>query len=133
MFGIGEIKINSNGKSKEEVKEEIMNEVKKKVDEMFETHEKISKSKKKKKVEKDPLNKLHIYADESEDREGFYVNTDIEGTGGNLLAMLVASTSKVLDELGGKDIELLMTFTHDLFKEYLGFDGDEEEEEDAEE
>lgn len=128
MFGIGEIKVNAKGKSKEEVKEEIMNEVKKKVDEMFETHEKISKSKKKKKVEKDPLNKLHIYADESEDREGFYVNTDMEGTGGNLLAMLVASTSKVLDELGGKDIELLMTFMHDLFKEYLGFDGEEEEE-----
>lgn len=128
MFGIGEIKVNAKGKSKEDVKEEIMNEVKKKVDEMFETHEKISKSKKKKKVEKDPLNKLHIYADESEDREGFYVNTDMEGTGGNLLAMLVASTSKVLDELGGKDIELLMTFMHDLFKEYLGFDGEEEEE-----
>lgn len=128
MFGIGEIKINANGKSKEEVKEEIMNEVKKKVDEMFESHEKISKTKKKKKVEKEPLNKLHIYADESEDREGFYVNTDMEGTGGNLLAMLVASTSKVLDELGGKDIELLMTFMHDLFKEYLGFDGEEEEE-----
>lgn len=128
MFGIGEIKINANGKSKEEVKEEIMNEVKKKVDEMFEINEKISKTKKKKKVEKEPLNKLHIYADESEDREGFYVNTDMEGTGGNLLAMLVASTSKVLDELGGKDIELLMTFMHDLFKEYLGFDGEEEEE-----
>lgn len=128
MFGIGEIKINANGKSKEEVKEEIMNEVKKKVDEMFEINEKISKTKKKKKVEKEPLNKLHIYADESEDREGFYVNTDMEGTGGNLFAMLVASTSKVLDELGGKDIELLMTFMHDLFKEYLGFDGEEEEE-----
>ena len=128
MFGIGEIKINANGKSKEEVKEEIMNEVKKKVDEMFEINEKISKTKKKKKVEKEPLNKLHIYADESEDREGFYVNTDMEGTGGNLLAMLVASTSEVLDELGGKDIELLMTFMHDLFKEYLGFDGEEEEE-----
>lgn len=128
MFGIGEIKINANGKSKEEVKEEIMNEVKKKVDEMFEINEKISKTKKKKKVEKEPLNKLHIYADESEDREGFYVITDMEGTGGNLLAMLVASTSKVLDELGGKDIELLMTFMHDLFKEYLGFDGEEEEE-----
>ena len=128
MFGIGEIKINANGKSKEEVKEEIMNEVKKKVDEMFEINEKISKTKKKKKVEKEPLNKLHIYADESEDREGFYVNTDMEGTGGNLLAMLVASTSKVLDELGGKDIELLMTFMHDLFKEYLGFDGEEDEE-----
>ena len=128
MFGIGEIKINANGKSKEEVKEEIMNEVKMKVDEMFEINEKISKTKKKKKVEKEPLNKLHIYADESEDREGFYVNTDMEGTGGNLLAMLVASTSEVLDELGGKDIELLMTFMHDLFKEYLGFDGEEEEE-----
>ena len=132
MFGIGEIKVNAKGKSKEEVKEEIMNEVNKKVDEMFEINEKISKSKKKKKVEKEPLNKLHIYADESEDREGFYVDTQMEGTGGNLLTMLVASTSKVLDELGGKDIELLMTFTHDLFKEYLGFDGDEEEEEDGE-
>lgn len=132
MFGIGEIKIKANGKTKEEIKKEILEKTAEQVDKMFESHEKISKTKKKKKVEKEPLNKLHIYADESEDREGFYVNTDMEGTGGNLLAMLVASTSRVLDDLGGKDIELLMTFMHDLFKEYLGLDGDEEDEENGE-
>ena len=128
MFGIGEVRIKAEGKTKEEIKKEILEKTAEQVDKMFESHEKISKTKKKKKVEKEPLNKLHIYADESEDREGFYVNTEMEGTGGNLLAMLVASTSRVLDDLGGKDIELLMTFMHDLFKEHLGLDGEEEEE-----
>ena len=128
MFGIGEVRIKAEGKTKEEIKKEILEKTAEQVDKMFESHEKISKTKKKKKVEKEPLNKLHIYTDESEDREGFYVDTDMEGTGGNLLAMLVASTSRVLDDLGGKDIELLMTFMHDLFKEYLGLDGEEEEE-----
>lgn len=132
MFGIGEIKIKAGEKTKEEIKKEILEKTAEQVDKMFESYEKISKSEKKKKVEKEPLSKLHIYADESADREGFYINTEMEGTGGNLLTMLVAGTSRVLDDLGGKDIELLMTFTHDLFKEYLGFDGDEEEEEDGE-
>lgn len=80
MFGIGEIKVNANGKTKEEVKEEIMNEVKKKVDEMFEINEKIvnSHKKKEKKVEGPKPAKISLVLEEDKERTGFNVETDIE-------------------------------------------------------
>ena len=63
-FIIGEIKINREGKSKEELKAEAMKEIEKQLDDAFKD------VKEPKKDEKEPA-KLHIHIDEDSERNGY--------------------------------------------------------------
>ena len=139
MFGIGEIKVNANGKSKEEVKEEIMNEVKKKVDEMFEINEKIVNSHKKveKKVEGPKPAKISLVLEEDKERTGFNVETDIEVDDlsyEQLMTMITMGIANLFKQLFEEDaFQGMMAITQMLpvlMDEY--FKDEEDEEDDGE-
>jgi hypothetical protein len=139
MFGIGEIKINANGKSKEEVKEEIMNEVKKKVDEMFEINEKIVNSHKKveKKVEGPKPAKISLVLEEDKERTGFNVETNIEVDDlsyEELMTMITMGVANLFKQLFEEDaFQGMMAITQMLpvlMDEY--FKDEEDEEDDGE-
>lgn len=137
MFGIGEIKINANGKSKEEVKEEIMNEVKKKVDEMFEINEKIVNSHKKveKKVDGPKPAKISLVLEEDKEKTGFHIETDIEVDNlsyEQLMTMITMGVANLFKQLFEEDAFQGMMAISQMFpalmEEYFK---DEEDEEDA--
>lgn len=139
MFGIGEIKVNATGKSKEEVKEEIMNEVKKKVDEMFEINEKIVNSHKKveKKVEGPKPAKISLVLEEDKERTGFNVETDIEVDDlsyEQLMTMITMGIANLFKQLFEEDaFQGMMAITQMLpvlMDEY--FKDEEDEEDDGE-
>ena len=139
MFGIGEIKINPKGKSKEEVKEEIMNEVKKKVDEMFEINEKIVNSHKKveKKVEGPKPAKISLVLEEDKEKTGFHIETDIEVDDlsyEQLMTMITVGVANLFKQLFEEDaFQGMMAITQMLpvlMDEY--FKDEEDEEDDGE-
>lgn len=139
MFGIGEIKVNANGKTKEEVKEEIMNEVKKKVDEMFEINEKIVNSHKKaeKKVEGPKPAKISLVLEEDKERTGFNVETDIEVDDlsyEQLMTMITIGVANLFKQLFEDDVfQGMMAITQmfpALMDEY--FEDEEDGEDDGE-
>lgn len=137
MFGIGEIKINANGKSKEEVKEEIMDEVKKKIDEMFEINEKIVNSHKKveKKVKGAKPAKISLLLQEDKEKTGFHIETDIEVNDlsyEQLMTMITMGVANLFKQLfEGDEFQGMMAITQmfpALMEQYFE---DEEDEEDA--
>lgn len=139
MFGIGEIKINANGKSKEEVKEEIMNEVKKKVDEMFEINEKIVNSHKKveKKVDGPKPAKISLVLEEDKERTGFHIETDIEVDDlsyEQLMTMITMGVANLFKQLFEKDAFQGMMAISQMFLALMDeyFKDEEEEEDDGE-
>lgn len=137
MFGIGEIKINANGKSKEEVKEEIMNEVKKKVDEMFEINEKIVNSHKKveKKVEGPKPAKISLVLEEDKEKTGFHIETDIEVDDlsyEQLMTMITMGVANLFKQLFEEDAFQGMMAISQMFPALMDeYFKDEEDEEDA--
>lgn len=139
MFGIGEIKVNANGKSKEEVKEEIMNEVKKKVDEMFEINEKIVNSHKKveKKVEGPKPAKISLVLEEDKERTGFNVETDIEVDDlsyEQLMTMITMGVANLFKQLFEEDAFQGMMAISQMFPALMDeyFKDEEDEEDDGE-
>ena len=137
MFGIGEIKINPKGKSKEEVKEEIMNEVKKKVDEMFEINEKIVNSHKKveKKVEGPKPAKISLVLEEDKEKTGFHIETDIEVDDlsyEQLMTMITVGVANLFKQLFEKDAFQGMMAISQMFPALMDeYFKDEEDEEDG--
>lgn len=79
-FIIREIKINREGKSKEELKAEAMKEIEKQLDDAFKD------IKEPKKDEKEPA-KLHIHIDEDSERNGYDCKTEINGDADSVLDM----------------------------------------------
>ena len=137
MFGIGEIKINTNGKSKEEVKEEIMDEVKKKIDEMFEINEKVVNSHKKveKKVKGPKPAKISLALEEDKEKTGFHIETDIQVEDlsyEQLMTMITMGVANLFKQLFEEDAFQGMMAISQMFpalmEEYFK---DEEDEEDA--
>lgn len=126
MFGIGNIKIDANGKTKEEIKKEIMEQLDKQVDGMLETNKKIVNAHKKKEVKKEPLQKLHITLDEVEDKSGFNCEVDVEGDGEDLMNMLVVGTAQALTQIAEYNPFVPIEFGQRLFHEYM--EGDEDDE-----
>lgn len=139
MFGIGEIKVNANGKSKEEVKEEIMNEVKKKVDEMFEINEKIVNSHKKveKKVEGPKPAKISLVLQEDKEKTGFHIETDIEVDDlsyEQLMTMITVGVANLFKQLFEEDAFQGMMAISQMFPALMDeyFKDEEDEEDDGE-
>ena len=139
MFGIGEIKVSAKGKSKEEVKEEIMNEVNKKVDEMFEINEKIVNSHKKseKKVEGPKPAKISLVLQEDKEKTGFHIETDIQVEDlsyEQLMTMITMGIANLFKQLFEKDAFQGMMAISQMFPALMDeYFKDEEDEEDGEE
>ena len=126
MLGIGKIEINGSGKSSEEIKKEIMDQVGKQVDEMIKSHKEKIEEKQSNKV-----NHLHILLDETEDKSGFGCTIDIAGNFTNLMTMLTVGVSNALHKVANDkyDSDLLMKFITALIAKYSSNDLSEGENE----
>lgn len=123
-FIIGEIKINREGKSKEELKAEAMKEIEKQLDDAFKD------VKEPKKNEEEPA-KLHIHVDEDSKRNGYGCETEINGDVDSVLDMtacIMATMAGQISQATGGSIspvgvipEIMMRAALLLFEE-----GDEE-------
>lgn len=90
---IGHIQIDGKGKTKEEVRKEIMDQVNIQLNEMLGGD--------KKEVSKPTM--LHIRCDESEDGSGFNSEIDSEGSGDKIMQMLVSVVIDVLASISNSD------------------------------
>lgn len=91
-FIIREIKINREGKSKEELKAEAMKEIEKQLDDAFKD------VKEPKKDEEEPA-KLHIHIDEDSERNGYGCKTEICGDVDNILDMTACAMATITQEI----------------------------------
>lgn len=127
MFGISHITVSGKNKSKEEIKKEILDQVDKQVEEMF------NANKKKEEVKKEPEVKgnqhLHIMMDEVDDKSGFNCEVDTNGELNDLMSMLICGTVSALQELLGEGNPGIIKFLEEVAKQYLEEDEDGEEEE----
>ena len=91
-FIIREIKINREGKSKEELKAEAMKEIEKQLDDAFKD------VKEPKKDEEEPA-KLHIHIDEDSERNGYGCKTEICGDVDSVLDMTACAMATIAQEI----------------------------------
>lgn len=91
-FIIQEIKINREGKSKEELKAEAMKEIEKQLDDAFKD------VKEPKKDEEEPA-KLHIHIDEDSERNGYGCKTEICGDVDDILDMTACAMATIAQEI----------------------------------
>lgn len=91
-FIIGEIKINREGKSKEELKAEAMKEIEKQLNNVFKD------VKEPKKDEEEPA-KLHIHVDEDSERNGYGCETEITGDVYRVLDMTACIMTTMAQEI----------------------------------
>ena len=91
-FIIGEIKINREGKSKEELKAEAMKEFEKQLDDAF-------KDVKEPKKDEEESAKLHIHIDEDSERNGYGCKTEICGDVDNILDMTACAMATIAQEI----------------------------------
>ena len=89
---IKEIKINKEGKSKEELKAEAMKEIEKQLDDAFKD------VKEPKKDEEEPA-KLHIHIDEDSERNGYGCKTEICGDVDDILDMTACAMATIAQEI----------------------------------
>lgn len=111
------IKIKANGKSKEQLREEVIQNLEGYIDEMLSTNEEQKREKEGK------LAKLVISCDEVESREGFDTNIQLDGSFQQIYAMLLCGVSQTLRTLtkdGEESAELISGFITDLVEFYLG-------------
>ena len=88
----GEIKINKEGKSKEELKAEAMKEFEKQLDDAF-------KDVKESKKDEEESAKLHIHIDEDSERNGYGCKTEICGNVDNILDMTACAIATIAQEI----------------------------------
>ena len=91
-FITGEIKINREGKSKEELKAEAMKEFEKQLDDAFKD------VKEPKKDEEEPA-KLHIHIDEDSERNGYGCKTEINGDVDSVIDMTACIMKTMAQEI----------------------------------
>lgn len=117
------IKIDANGKSKEEIKKELLEQVEKEFEKSFKEKKKTKPS------------YLHIKADEDKGKTGFGVEVEFDGDVGSVLTMLTVSVSQALHSIANDNddeytAELLLEFVNALIAEYTRnalSEGEEEE------
>lgn len=89
---INEIKINSKGKTKEELKAEAMKEIEKQLNDVFKD------VKEPKKDEEEPA-KLHIHIDEDSERNGYGCETEITGDVDSVLDMTACAMATMAQQI----------------------------------
>lgn len=129
MFGIGEIKVNADGKTPEQVKAEIMEQVAKQVDSMVGLGNKAHKKQPK------PA-KIIMSIQEDKKRTGYGVETDIEVEDlayENIMTMLTDGVGQIFKQLFEEDklsgVIAISQFQAALVDNYMTEDDEEEEEE----
>ena len=127
MFGISHITISGKNKSKEEIKKEILEQVDKQVEEMFNANKKKEKAKKEPEVKENQH--LHIMMDEMDNKNGFNCEVDTNGELNDLMSMLICGTATALKELLGEGNPGVVKFLEEVVEQYLEEDEDGEEEE----
>ena len=127
MFGISHITVSGKNKSKEEIKKEILEQVDKQVEEMFNANKKKEEAKKEPEVKENQH--LHIMMDEVDNKSGFNCEVDTNGKLNDLMAMLICGTATALKELLGEENPGVVKFFEEVAKQYLEEDEDGEEEE----
>ena len=127
MFGISHITVSGKNKSKEEIKKEILEQVDKQVEEMFNANKKKEKAKKEPEVKEN--RHLHIMMDEVDNKNGFNCEVDTNGELNDLMSMLICGTATALKELLGEGNPGVVKFLEEVAKQYLEEDEDGEEEE----
>lgn len=120
MIDLEKITVNAKGKTKEEVKKEILDQINSKLDDMFKLKEEVKKEPKEEKVK--PF--LIIKAEEDEAQQGFGCFTEYEGDFPAVMAMLTTGVAQLLhaaaeDVEQEYDFDLLMTFVRALIQEYM--------------
>lgn len=121
---IKEIRLNKEGKSKEQLKAEAMKEIEKQLDEAFKD---IPESK-----NKEELGKLHIHIDEDAKKGGYGCETEITGDVDTVLDMTAVAIATMANQISevtsmspiGVIPELMMRASHFLFEDN---EGEEEE------
>ena len=91
-FIIREIKINREGKSKEELKAEAMKEIEKQLDDAF-------KDVKEPKKDEEESAKLHIHIDEDSERNGYDCKTEICGDVDSVMDMTACAMATIAQEI----------------------------------
>lgn len=127
MFGISHITVSGKNKSKEEIKKEILEQVDKQVEEMFNAKKKKEETKKEPEVKENQH--LHIMMDEVDNKSGFNCEVDTNGELNDLMSMLICGTATVLKELLGEGNPGVVKFLEEVAEQYLEEDEDGEEEE----
>ena len=127
MFGISHITVSGENKSKEEIKKEILEQVDKQVEEMFNANKKKEEAKKEPEVKENQH--LHIMMDEVDNKNGFNCEVDTNGELNNLMSMLICGTATALKELLGEGNPGVVKFLEEVVEQYLEEDEDGEEEE----
>lgn len=127
MFGISHITVSGKNKSKEEIKKEILEQVDKQVEEMFNANKKKEEAKKEPEVKGNQH--LHIMMDEVDNKSGFNCEVDTNGELNDLMSMLICGTVTALKELLGEGNPGIVKFLEEVAEQYLEEDEDGEEEE----
>ena len=126
MFGISHITVSGENKSKEEIKKEILEQVDKQVEEMFNANKKKEEAKKEPEVKENQY--LHIMMDEVDNKNGFNCEVDTNGELNNLMSMLIYGTATALKELLGEGNPGVVKFLEEVAEQYLEEDEDGKEE-----
>ena len=127
MFGISHITISGKNKSKEEIKKEILEQVDKQVEEMFNANKKKEETKKEPEVKENQH--LHIMMDEVDNKNGFNCEVDTNGKLNDLMSMLIYGTATALKELLGEgNPGGVAKFLEEVVEQYLEEDEDGKEE-----
>lgn len=126
MFGISHITVSGKNKSKEEIKKEILEQVDKQVEEMFNANKKKEEAKKEPEVKENQH--LHIMMDEVDNKNGFNCEVDTNGELNDLMSMLICGTATALKELLGEGNPGVVKFLEEVVEQYLEEDEDGEEE-----
>lgn len=112
---LGSIKIDAKGKTKEQIREEVLQEVTKKIDAAF-GDIKVEEEK------REPKH-IHILADEHIERNGFGVEVDWNGDFADVMTMFTVAVSETLHRLAGDEEdeyspEMLLDFIDALIAQY---------------
>lgn len=126
MFGISHITVSGKNKSKEEIKKEILEQVDKQVEEMFNANKKKEEAKKEPEVKENQH--LHIMMDEVDNKNGFNCEVDTNGELNDLMSMLICGTATALKELLGEGNPGIVKFLEEVAEQYLEEDENGEEE-----
>lgn len=133
MFGIGNIKVNGNGKTPEEIKKEILEQVGEQVDVMLKSHNETKEKIEKKTEARESRRKVSIIMTEDKEATGFGCEVEYHGDFKHVMTMLTVGVARALQQISEScddeyNPDLLLQFIMALIGEYIGMNDDEEEE-----
>ena len=99
---INSIKVNAEGKTRKEVKEEILKQVEESLD-LSSIPEEINKKEVNKEEEGPTF--VHINVDEIEDKKGYGVTIEMQGRALDLMQMILSASEQAMKQLAERELE----------------------------